>query len=126
MKRAAMLVPLVALLAGLAWPAARGVDAGAGVCALMTPARLLEHPGIAEAYAEALRSGDAGEVDRVAGLLRGIRSAHGCEGDFALPASPRATPVLPPGHPPVGAPSLDGERGMPHAPLFEGPGVVTI
>lgn len=125
MKRAVLALPIAAVLAGVAWPAARGVDAEPGVCALLSAAKLLEHPTLAEQYAQALRAQDAEEIGRVAELLREIRSAHGCEGELSLPSAPRAAPRLPPGHPPVGRPS-SGEGEHAPRPLFEAPGTVTI
>jgi len=118
MKRAALAVPIAALLVAVAWPVAHGGRAEGGVCALMTPARMLENPGLAQEYAEALRSGEASELARVEAILRHIRAVHGCEGEVALPAAP----TLPPGHPPI-----DGGRRTPaRAPSFEAPGIVTI
>lgn len=125
MKRAVLALPIALVLVAVAWPLARGSDAGTGVCALMTPARMLEHPALAHELAEALRSGDAGELGRVAATLREIRSAHGCEGEVALPTLPRAAPRIPPGHPPIGHPAIE-DRPEPRAPLFEAPGTVTI
>ena len=153
MTRLALSLSIAAALAALVWPAARGGDAEEGVCALMTPANLLHHPGLAHAYAQALRSGDAGEVGRVEAMLREIRFAHGCVGDVSLPAAPLeglalppghppisgrsldgrgmdgepldGCPALPPGHPAIHAPSLDG-RGMHEEPLFSAPGTVVI
>ncbi len=124
MKRAALVLPFALVLVAVAWPLARAVDAEPGVCALMTPARMLEHPALAHEYARALRSGEPGEVERVAAMLREIRSAHGCEGEVALPTLSPAAPRLPPGHPAVGRGLED--RWVPPAALFEGPGTVTI
>lgn len=126
------LAVVVAALAVLAVPAVRSVGAEPGVCEQMTPAKLLEHPDVASAYAEALRSGDAGEVGRIEDALREIRSAHGCPGDVALPAAPLGHPArphapraLPPGHPPVDGRTL-GERGLRGAPIFGKQEPVTI
>ncbi|HEY6099923.1 MAG TPA: hypothetical protein VIW03_10865 [Anaeromyxobacter sp.] len=127
MKRAAALsLPIAAVVVALAWPTARGGDPETSVCALMTPAKLLEQPGLAREYADALRSGDAGQVGRIEDAIREIRTVHGCGGDVALPAEPHAEPALPPGHPPVRAPSFRDDRRMREAPLFQGPGIVTI
>lgn len=120
MKRAVLALPVVAVLAAVVVPAARSATGERDVCALMTPARMLEHPGLAHEYAQALRSGDATEVARVESMLREIRAVHGCEGEVAFPAAPGA-PALPPGHPPVGSP-----RAPSVAPFIEAPGVVTI
>lgn len=152
MKPVALSLSIAAALAVFAWPAARGGDAEDGVCALMTPAKLLHHPSLAQAYAQALRSGDLGEVGRVEAMLREIRSAHGCVGDVSLPAAPleglalppghppipgrsldgrgvdgdlEECPALPPGHPPIHAPSLD-DRGTHEAPFSSAPGIVAI
>jgi hypothetical protein len=125
MNRVVLSIVAAVALFALGWAAARQSPPEAGVCALMTPEKLLEHPGIASEYAEALRSGDSGEIGRVEDMLRDIRSAHGCTGDAALPAAPRAHPALPPGHPPVRGPSLD-DRGTRAVPLFGTPGSVTI
>lgn len=126
MKRAALVLPIALVLVAVAWPLARAVDGETGVCALMTPAKMLEHPALAHEYAMALRSGEPAEVERVAAILRDIRSAHGCEGEVALPVLPPvAAPRLPPGHPPVGRRAI-GDPWVPSAPLFEAPGTVTI
>jgi hypothetical protein len=93
------------------------------VCENMTAAKMLEDPQLAEAYAGALRAGEAAELDALVGHLR---AAYGCEGAPSTgnvgqgepaPESPR----LPPGHPPVG-------RGphAPQAPIFQAPEVLTI
>lgn len=123
MKRAGLVVLVALFLAAAVWSVVRGAEAEAGVCTLMTPSGILEHPALAHALAEVLRSGDAVEVGRVEDLLREIRSIHGCEGDVG---PRRATPVLPPGHPPVHAPFMDGDRPAEEAPIFEAPGTVTI
>jgi hypothetical protein len=132
MNRVLVVLPLAAVLLAAVWPASDAQGAPGGVCEQMSPARLLEHPRLAGAYADALRSGDAGEVARVRQMLGRIRSAHGCEGEVALPAAPEAAPALPPGHPPVAPrlppghpPIAPGERPE-GTPRFEGPGVVTI
>jgi hypothetical protein len=121
MKRAVLIVPLAALFAVVVWPSARGEIARSSLCDLMTPARMLEHPDLAHQYAQALRSGEPGELARVEALLRDIRAAHGCEGEIALPAAPRSAPALPPGHPPVD----EWHRAAP-SPLIEPPAVLTI
>jgi hypothetical protein len=121
MRRAVLAVPLVAILAAVAWSVARGVDAEEGVCSKMTAARMLENPAFAHAYAGALGSGDAADVARLEGLLREIRSLHGCAGDEAqAPVAPPAAPRLPPGHPPI------RDRASPAAPLFEAPNTIAI
>jgi hypothetical protein len=125
MNRLVLIVFSGVALFALGWGAARGGRADAGVCALLTPEKLLEHPAIAEGYAEALRSGDADEIGRVEHALREIRSVHGCRGEFEMPSAPAGRPALPPGHPPVHHPSLD-DRGMEKVPLFGAPGAVTI
>jgi hypothetical protein len=128
MKLAALAVTLATVLVGLAWPAARGVDGEPeepGLCGSMSATRLLEHPALAEQYADALRSQDAEELGRFARLLRDIRTAHGCEGEVSLPGAPRAAPRLPPGHPPVGHP-FPGEGHPAPGARFEPPGIVTI
>jgi hypothetical protein len=90
---------------------------------------MLENPRLAHEWAEALRSSSPGEVARVRALLEGIRAAHGCRGEVAMPEVgtrlppghpplPEAHPSLPPGHPPV--PSAPAHR------LFSEPGIVTI
>ncbi len=106
MKRL-LLTLAVAALGLLALAAVRKERHGADICAMMTPARLLSHPDLADAYAEALRTGDADEVGRIEDMMRRIRSAHGCRGDVALPSVPQGHPALPPGHPP-----LDGHHGL--------------
>ena len=76
MKRIALFaLPLAIALTAMVWPIARHGDAG--VCALMTPARMLENPDLASELARALRSGDADEVARVRGKLQEIRAVHG-------------------------------------------------
>lgn len=123
MKRALLLaVPALAVLAAaFVVPAAQSASGEQGVCDLMTPARMLENPGLAHEYAQALRSGEASEVERVEAMLRDIRAAHGCEGEVALPQAPRSAPALPPGHPPIGVP-----RAPSSAPFIEAPTTVTI
>ncbi len=119
MNRALVVLPLAAVVIAAAWPASPAQPkASAAVCEQMTPARLLENPGLAEEYAAALRSGDASEVARVRALFEQIRTAHGCTGEVSMPDAAPA-PRLPPGHPPI----APGER----APVsFEDPGAVTI
>jgi hypothetical protein len=120
MKRIALFaLPIAVALTAMVWPIARGD--GDGVCALMTPARMLENPDLASEYAQALRSGDADEVARVRSKLREIRAVHGCEGDVALPSrAPEGAPALPPGHPPV------GDRAEPAGPMFDAPRTLSI
>jgi hypothetical protein len=120
MKRVLFLsLPLAFVLAVMVAPIARHRDAG--VCELMTPARMLENPGLASEYAQALRSGDVAEIARVRSLLEEIRALHGCEGNVAFPSrAPEGTGGLPPGHPPI-----DGER-VPHRQLFETPATISI
>jgi hypothetical protein len=126
MNRVVLSVFVAVALFGLGWATARGSHVETGVCALMTPEKLLENPGLARQYDEALRSGDGDELGRVADMLREIRGAHGCEGELLLPpAAPRAHPALPPGHPPVHGPSMD-DRGPRSTPLFGAQGTVTI
>jgi hypothetical protein len=125
MNRVVLSLFAAAALFGLGWATARGGRAETGVCALMTPEKLLENPGLAREYDEALRSGDGDELGRVADMLRQIRSAHGCDGELLLPAAPRAHPALPPGHPPVNGPTID-DRGARPTPLFGAQGAVTI
>jgi hypothetical protein len=121
MNRALVVLPLAAVLVAAALPASPAQHgSSAGVCDKLTPSRLLENPSLAEEYASALKSGDAGEIARVRAMFDQIRSAHGCSGPVAMPdAAPQSR--LPPGHPPI----TPGE----HPPVslgFEGPGVVTI
>jgi hypothetical protein len=120
MKRIALFaLPLAIALTAMVWPIARHGDAG--VCALMTPARMLENPALASEFARALRSGDADEVARVRGKLQEIRAVHGCEGEIALPTrAPEIAPALPPGHPPV------GDRAEPAWPMFDEPRTLSI
>jgi hypothetical protein len=122
MKRAMVGVSLGAALVAIAWTSARGERGEPEMCAFMTPAKMLENPGLASEYSAALRSGEPRELARVEGMLREIREAHGCEGDVALPSSPPGTHGLPPGHPPI-----RGDGASPRSPLFiEAPGTVTI
>jgi len=121
MKRILVALPAVALLVAAAWPGARVQPAEQGLCEVMTPARMLENPGLAHQYAEALRSGEASEVARMRSLLEEIRTAHGCAGAVALPDVPSGAARLPPGHPPI-----DGPGRAPRLPMFAAPDVVTI
>jgi len=121
MKRVVLALPVLVVLAAVALPGAQGRSAETGVCDLMKPSKMLENPGLAHVYAQALRSGEAREIARIEGLLRDIRAAHGCEGEVALPSPPRKGPALPPGHPPVGAPHAPSS-----IPFIEAPGTVTI
>jgi hypothetical protein len=122
MKRAVLALPVLAALAAFVVPAALSASSSeVGVCELMTPARMLEHPGLAHELAQALRSGDAAEVARVRAMLREIRTAHGCEGEIALPEAPREEPALPPGHPPI-----DGRHAPSSAPFIEAPTTFNI
>jgi hypothetical protein len=125
MNRVLVALPIVAVLVAAAWPSTRGAQAASpGVCAQMTMAKLLESPVLAEAYARALRTGDADEIARVRAMFEQIRSVHGCgeagrqdaERQDAAPA-----PRLPPGHPPI----APGERPA-GSVQFEDPGAVTI
>jgi hypothetical protein len=121
MKRAVLVLPFLALALAITWPATRDRSASAGLCDVMTPARMLEDPGLAHDFAQALRSGDETEVARVRTLFERIRAAHGCEGEVALPThAPDAASDLPPGHPPV-----DGRR-IPRPHLFEAPATLAI
>ena len=121
MNRALVALPLVAVLVAAAWPSTRAAaPASPSVCEQMTPARLLQNPALADEYAQALKSGDSGEVARVRAMFEQIRSAHGCSGEVAMPDAARA-PRLPPGHPPI----APGER-PPGSVRFEERGVVTI
>jgi hypothetical protein len=106
MNRLVLTVFVGVALFALGWAAARGGRAEAGVCAMLTPEKLLANPGIAEEYADAMRSGDADQVGRV---------------EHALVEKP----ALPPGHPPIHHPSID-DRGLEKLPLFGAPGAVTI
>ena len=121
MYRALVALPLLAVVAAAAWPSARAEPAPApAVCEQMTPGRLLQNPVLADEYAQALRSGDSGEIARVRAMFDQIRSAHGCTGDAALPdAAPE--PRLPPGHPPI-SPDQRPEGLV----RFEERGIVTI
>lgn len=121
MKRALFALPLAASLAAVAFLASRDVGAVSGVCALMTPAKMLEDPELGFEYAQALRSGDADRIAQVRSMLEEIRALHGCGGEFALPTqAPEASGGLPPGHPPVGG----RERGP--RLLFEAPSTISI
>lgn len=127
MNRVLVALPILAVLVAASWPASRAEGSAPALCDRMTPARLLENPGLASEWAEALRSGDAQAIARVRGMFDEIRGAHGCRGAAALPpppasAAPRsAAPRLPPGHPPI------GPDAGPVGPFrFEAPGVVTI
>lgn len=123
MKRIALAASTAAALAAVAWPVAEGLRvAEPTVCARMTPARMLEHPALAEEYARALLSPDPGAVGRVEAMLRGVLRAHGCGGAVALPRE--VAPRLPPGHPPIPASprSPAPSRVLP----FEAPEVFTI
>lgn len=131
MNRLVLTVFVGVALFALGWAAARGGRAEAGVCAMLTPDKLLANPGIAEEYAEAVRSGDADQIGRLEHAFREIRTVHGCHADFRMPAAPSGKPgadekpALPPGHPPVHHPSID-DRGLERLPLFGTPGAVTI
>jgi hypothetical protein len=135
MKRAPLALPVVALLVALAWPVSEAIGAAAlrepSLCREMTPARMLENPVLAEEWARALRSAQPSEVERVRAMIAEIRAAHGCTGELAMPAPPRAPSRLPPGHPPVGGagePPADHPPipSSPRTPVFEAPGVLTI
>ena len=127
MKHVVLALPVVAVLTAVALPGAPGHSAEPGVCDLMTPSKMLENPSLAHEYAQALRSGDVGEVHRVEAMLREIRSVHGCDGEVALPTAPpttpqtEAAPALPPGHPPIDEPHVPSST-----PIIEAPGTVTI
>lgn len=122
MRRIALAVSSAAALAAVGWPVAQGQRAEPAVCERMTPARMLEHPALAEEYARALLSPDPGAVGRVEAMLRGVREAHGCGGEVALPRE--VAPRLPPGHPPIpaGPRAPAPSRALP----FEAPEVFTI
>jgi hypothetical protein len=112
-------LPLTFALVAVVLPITR--DRAAGVCELMTPARMLENPGLASEYAQALRSGDAAEIARVRSMLEEIRAFHGCEGNVALPSrAPEGASGLPPGHPPIGG------EAVPRRQLFETPATISI
>ncbi len=122
MNRALVVLPLAAVLVAAAWPASPAQQgAPRAVCEQMTTPRLLENPGIAEEYANALRTGDADEIARVRAMFDEIRAAHGCSGAAVATPGDAPAPRLPPGHPPI----APGEH-PPVAATFEGPGVVTI
>lgn len=126
MNRALVILPLAAVLVAAAWPASPAQPAARGdapsLCEQMTQAKLLENPGLASEWNQAIRSGDAAEIARMKDLFAKIRSAHGCDGEVALPETQApAAPRLPPGHPPI----APGER-PPHGMSFEAPAVVTI
>ncbi len=131
MSRLVVTVFVGVALFALGWGAARGGRAEAGVCAMLTPEKLLENPGIADEYADAVRSGDAEQIGRLEHALREIRNVHGCRAEFQMPAAPSGKrgpsekPALPPGHPPIHHPSID-DRGLERLPLFGAPGAVTI
>lgn len=121
MKRLALaLLPVAALLV-LAGPMWRGAGAaGKGLCADMTPARMLENPELAHEWAEALRSSRPTEIERIKALLEHIRAVHGCDGQLAMPEGPSG---LPPGHPPM--PDADPRLLPPgHPPIPSAPGLL--
>ncbi len=123
MKRIAFAISTAAALTAVAWPVAEGRrSAEPAVCERMTPARMLEHPALAEEYARALLSPDPGAVGRVEAMLRGVRQAHGCGGEVALPRE--VAPRLPPGHPPI--PAAPRAPAPSRALPFEAPEVFTI
>ena len=126
MKRIALAVTTFALLTAVGWPLSSGLRAAEepAVCASMTPAKMLQHPGLAEEYARALLSGRSGEVARVEALLRDIRAAHGCGGEVALPQHPVGAPRLPAGHPPI--PSAPSAPLPSRAVPFEAPATYVI
>lgn len=128
-------LPLAAVAAAASWPAPRPAAVAPvepGVCEQMTPARMLQNPGLASAYGRALRSGDPGAVERLRAHLEQLRTAHGCTGEVALPNAPEAAPALPPGHPPIaprlppGHPPIEPGERPPLTPHIEAPGIVTI
>lgn len=127
MKRLALAVITLAIVAAIGWPVAEGVRAASGVCADMTPVRMLENPALAEEYARALRSGEPEQVREVEGLFASIRAAHGCQGLVELPReAPRG--AMPPGHPPVPAHPAPPSEGLgPAQPtIFQAPTSFTI
>jgi hypothetical protein len=135
MKRA-LAVFTLALLAAMAWPVSRAIGAITGerepsVCAHMTPARMLEHPALAEEWAQALRSLQPDAMARVRAVIAEIRAAHGCTGELAMPDPASGPRALPPGHPPVrghGAlpPGHPPVQSSPRPALFQAPDVVDV
>ncbi len=129
MKRAALALSTVILVIAMAWPVSQTIGAVAGsreppFCRLMTPARMLEDPVLAEEWAQALRSAEPQAIAHVRALIAEIRAAHGCTDELTAPAPvlppghARDPDALPPGHPPI--------PSSPRTPLFEAPAVLTI
>jgi len=131
MKRAALALSTIVLVTAMAWPVSGSIGAVAGsreppFCRLMTPARMLEDPALAEEWAQALRSAEPQAIAHVRALIAEIRAAHGCTDELTAPA-----PRLPPGHPPVPDPDALPQGhppipSFPRTPLFEAPAVLTI
>src|SRR6266498_3130749 len=138
MKRAPLALFILGLILVTAWPLSQAIGAGApsvalesALCEHMTPAKMLEHPALAYEWAQALRSAQPDEIARVQAMLAEIRAAHGCKGEFAMPAPAPRGSALPRGHPPIreerelpaGHPPIPSS---PNAPIFEPPAVYTI
>jgi hypothetical protein len=139
MKRATLAVFTIALLAAMAWPVSRAIGGIAGderpgpaaLCEQIT-ARMLEHPALAEEWAQAFRSSQPDEIARMRAILGELRAAHGCPGATARPRPEREPGALPPGHPPIpgrdelppGHPPV--QSSPPRPALFQPPEVVTI
>jgi len=135
MKRLPLALFTVALLVAVAWPLSAAIGASASgheppVCREMTSAKMLDHPALAQEWADALRSAQPSQIARIQAMIAEIRAAHGC-GREAVPALAQEPGLLPPGHPPIpGAGSLPPGHpplgAPPHMPLFEAPAIVTI
>jgi hypothetical protein len=92
---------------------------------------MLEHPALAEEWAQALRSPHPEAMARVRAAIGEIRAAHGCGGELAVPSQEGERRALPPGHPPVPGhgelpPGHPPVQSSPRPPLFQPPDVVTI
>ncbi len=136
MKRLPLALLTVALLAAVALPVSQAIGASATVreppiCREMTDAKMLEHPALAQEWADALRSAQPEGLARIRAMIAEIRAAHGCDGAPAAPAPAQERGLLPPGHPPIpdtsalppGHPPI---QSAPRLPLFEAPAVLTI
>jgi hypothetical protein len=102
---------LVGVIAGFVHRAAHGAP---DVCDGFTPAKMLENPELAREYFGAMSDDASAARAHLDALVAELRAVHGC-GDAALTSRPalhprRASPRLPPGHPPV--------DGLPAVPDF--------
>jgi len=135
MKRLPLALFTVALLVAVVWPLSTAIGASAPgheppVCREMTAAKMLDHPALAQEWADALRSAQPSQIARIQAIISEIRAAHGCGGDGS-PVPAQEPGLLPPGHPPIpGAGSLPPGHpplgATPPLPLFEAPAIVTI